>query len=277
MIKWIYNVIKNITKNFYLAKEAKYKFKEKVLIFKILNLLYFKSIFSKKEKEVSQEIFGFKVTAYNYNTIIFLFKEIFITNDYFFQSDNQTPKIIDCGANIGMSILYFKFLYPNCSIVAFEPNPRAFDLLKKNIKQNKLEKIELYNLALSDKTEEIDFYTGNDNEILLASTLKERGGQNNIKIQTHKLSAYLNDTVDLIKIDIEGSENQVLVDLVSSGKINDSKKYIIEYHHKINNKKSSFSTFIKPFEESGFDYNIKASFHKIGVFQDILISIYKEN
>ncbi|MEL1240153.1 FkbM family methyltransferase [Flavobacterium flavipallidum] len=275
MIKWGYNIIKNITKNFYLAKGANYNFKDKTLIFKILNLLYLKSVFGKNENEVSQEIFGFKVTAYSYNTIILLFKEIFITNDYFFQSDNQTPKIIDCGANIGMSILYFKFRYPNCSIVAFEPNPRAFDLLKKNIEQNKLDKIELYNLALSDTTEEIDFYTGNDNEILLASTLKERGGQNNIKIQAHKLSSYLNDTVDLIKVDIEGSENQLLIDLVSSGKINNSKKYIIEYHHKINNKKSSFSTFIKPFEDSGFEYNIKTSFPKIGAFQDVLLYIYK--
>ncbi|MCM2303037.1 MAG: hypothetical protein NDI80_10485, partial [Flavobacteriaceae bacterium] len=66
-------------------------------------------------------------------------------------------------------------------------------------------------------------------------------------------------------------------DLVKTNKINNSKNYIIEYHHKINNNKSALSSFIKPFEESGFDYNIKSSFNKIGAFQDILLNIYKEN
>jgi FkbM family methyltransferase len=277
MIRLIYNAIKNINKNILSAKKSEYNFKEKLVVFNTLNFLYFKSIFYKNNDEVSQEIFGFKVTAYNYNTLFFLFKEIFITKDYFFQSDTKTPKIIDCGANIGMSILYFKFIYPDCSIVAFEPNPRAFYLLKKNIEQNKLKNVELHNLALSDKMGEIDFYSGEDNEILLASTTKERGGKKSVKIRTQKISNYLNDTVDLIKIDIEGSENQVLKDLVLSKTINNSKKYIIEYHHKMNNNKSSFSAFTEAFEKSGFDYNIKTSFNKIGVFQDILLYIYKED
>ncbi|KDN53987.1 FkbM family methyltransferase [Flavobacterium seoulense] len=275
MIKSLYNVYKTVLKNWQITKTAKYNFKEKLTVFKILNELYFKSLFYKKRTEIVQNIFQFKVSANSYTTLSFLFKEIFISRDYFFQADNTRPIIIDCGANIGMSILFFKFIYPNCSIIAFEPNPKAFYLLKKNVEQNNLQNVELYNLALSDEKGQIDFFVGNNEAILLASTIAERGGHDVFKIGSDKLSNYLNTKVDLVKMDIEGSENKVLSDLVLTDKIENAKNYIIEYHHRINNQKSSLSDFIKLFEEATYEYNIKSSFSKIGVFQDILLSFYK--
>ncbi|MFV5686301.1 FkbM family methyltransferase [Flavobacterium sp. GB2R13] len=276
MIVKIYNLIKNSRRNISIAQHSQYDFKIKFTIFLTLTKMYFKSNFYKNKTEITQNIFGFKVSSYSYDSLIFLFKEVFISKDYFFQSDTNEPKIIDCGANIGMSVLYFKFIFPNCSIVAFEPNPRAFYLLKKNIEQNNLKNIEVYNLALSDAKGEIDFYTGNDEQILLASIIKERGGIHKIKMETDLLSSFFTDAVDLIKMDIEGSEKQVVKDLVLSHKIAISRLYIIEYHHKINNEKSSLSSFLTPFEMAGFDYNIKTSFRKNGCFQDILLYVYRD-
>ena len=276
MIKLVYNVIRHINKNLFIAKKSNYSFKEKITIFNTLTSLYFKSVFFTKKKEVSHAIFGFKVTAYNFGTLLFLFKEIFITKDYFFESETKSPKIIDCGANIGMSVLYFKFIFPNCSIIAFEPNPRAFYLLKKNIEQNNLKNIVIHNFALSDVKGEINFFTGNDEQILLASTIKERGGIHEIKIETELLSNFLTESVDLIKMDIEGSETKVINDLLTTNKLYLAENYIIEYHHKINKEKSSFSNFLIPFEKAGFDYNIKASFLKNGCFQDVLLYVYKD-
>lgn len=275
MIKNLYHVYKIVLKNWHITKTSKYRFKEKLIVFKILNSLYFKSLFSKNRKEVVQDIFQFKVSANSYSTLSFLFKEIFISQDYFFETDTAKPVIIDCGANIGMSVLFFKFIYPHCSIIAFEPNPQAFNFLKKNIEQNNLKDVELYNSALSDKEGETDFFIGDNESILLASTIAERGGGKIFKIKLDKVSNYLKDQVDLIKIDIEGSESQVLNDLVLTGKIKKSENYIIEYHHRINRQKSSLSTFIKPFEDADFEYNIKSSFVRIGVFQDILLNFYK--
>lgn len=276
MVKLVYNLIKNINKNLIIAKKSNYCFKERITIFKTLTSLYFKSVFLPKKNEVSHVIFGFKVTAYNFGTLLFLFKEIFISKDYFFESETKSPKIIDCGANIGMSVLYFKFIFPNCNITAFEPNPRAFYLLKKNIEQNNLKNVVIYNLALSDVKGEIDFFTGSDDQILLASTIKERGGIHEIKIETELLSNFITESVDLIKMDIEGSEKKVIEDLVLTQKISVSKLYIIEYHHKIDNEKSSLSCFLIPFEKTGFDYNIKTSFLQNGCFQDVLLYVYKE-
>lgn len=275
MIRTLYNAYKTVLKNLQISKSAKYNFKEKLIVFKILNTLYFKSLFNKNTKEIVQNIFHFKVSANSYNTLSFLFKEIFISKDYFFQTANNEPVIVDCGANIGMSVLFFKFIYPNCSIVAFEPNPKAFYLLKKNVEQNNLKNVKLYNLALSDKEGEIDFFIGDNESILLASVIEERGGYKTFKIKSDKLSNYLNTKVDLIKMDVEGSENQVLNDLVATGTIKIAENYIIEYHHRINKQKSSLSAFIRPFEDAAYEYNVKSSFGSIGAFQDILLNFYK--
>lgn len=175
MIKNLCRVYKTVLKNWYITKTSKYRFKEKIIIFKILNTLFFKSLFYKNRTEIVQDIFQFKVSANSYNTLSFLFKEIFVDNDYFFETDSAKPIIIDCGANIGISVLFFKFIYPDCSIVAFEPNPQAFKLLKKNVEQNNLKDIELHNLALTDKEGETEFFIGDNENILLASTIAERG------------------------------------------------------------------------------------------------------
>ena len=41
----------------------------------------------------------------------------------------NSPVILDVGANKGQSIDFFKSIYPDCLIYAFEPNPRLFTAL----------------------------------------------------------------------------------------------------------------------------------------------------
>lgn len=51
---------------------------------------------------------------------------------YRFATTEDVPRIIDCGASIGLTTCYFKHIYPRSDIVAFEPDPRVFEILKKN-------------------------------------------------------------------------------------------------------------------------------------------------
>ncbi len=44
----------------------------------------------------------------------------------------QTPVIVDCGANIGTSVLHFLDVYPLAHVVAIEPAPDNFVLLSSN-------------------------------------------------------------------------------------------------------------------------------------------------
>jgi FkbM family methyltransferase len=47
-------------------------------------------------------------------------------------ASGKRPLIVDCGANIGASILWFTVRYPEAQIVALEPSPENFALLTKN-------------------------------------------------------------------------------------------------------------------------------------------------
>ena len=63
-------------------------------------------------------------------SFIWQFKEIFVDEIYKFDSKDEEPVIYDCGANIGMSCLYFKILYPKARITAFEGDPIITDVLE---------------------------------------------------------------------------------------------------------------------------------------------------
>ncbi|MFN3803338.1 MAG: hypothetical protein ACK4SB_16860, partial [Belliella pelovolcani] len=81
-------------------------------IFRFLLLLTIKSKF-KPDLEVNQQVLGLKISANKPYLLLALFREIFIDEVYTFEAFDHKPKIIDCGANIGVSVLYFKFRHPN--------------------------------------------------------------------------------------------------------------------------------------------------------------------
>jgi FkbM family methyltransferase len=259
------------------ANETSFPAKDKWHIFGVLLRLRFKEIGEKKNTIISENIFGFKVHAYDYTTLLFLFREIFLSKDYYFESVQTEPKIIDCGANIGMSVFFHKYFHPNAKIVAFEPNPSAFELLKLNIEKNHLKNVTLVQKAVSNSLEPISFFVNTDKGSLLSSVREDRGGTNKIVIETDLLSSYLNERVDLLKIDIEGAEWQVLEDLKANGKqLAMVEHAIIEYHHKINNEKSRLTSFLSYFESCHFEYNIRTFHRQVGDFQDLIIHFYKE-
>jgi|TARA_R100000501_G_C2627902_1_gene121932 FkbM family methyltransferase len=119
-----------------------------------------------------------------------------------------------------MASLYFKWIFPDCRIIAFEPNPSSFALLEKNIKENRLEKLKYYNVGFSDKIGKMLFYIDNSNPTTLRGSIKKgRGGLDEIMVQFTKFSEYIAkyESVDLRKMDVEGAEFEIVKELSSSG------------------------------------------------------------
>lgn len=257
------------------VKNTKHNFATKTKIFRILISLYLKKSRKSYNNEVSHNILGYKVYAYSYKTLFYLFQEIFISEDYFFKTDSTEPKIIDCGSNIGMAILYFKRLYPNSHITAFEPNPHAFKLLKKNVEENNLKDVKIFNSGLSSENGTLAFYLGDDKGGLTGSLVYGRGGTNVLEVNTIKLSeTIIKENYDFIKMDVEGAENDIVKDIYENNCLNNSSQYVIEYHHNIDNEKGRLLQFLEKFEKNGFSYNLKTDYNKTG-FQDILFHFYK--
>ena len=271
-------MLKTIIKRIARATQLKKSLSQKIAMTGVSIRLYIASCFNTKSKKYFQTSFlGIKASAYTYKTLDFLFNEIFIGDEYYFETDKSHPIIIDCGANIGFATLYFKKLYPNATIICFEANPKAFEVLKLNVEQNSFKNVELQNKAVSNKEGQISFYIGHE-ETLLGSLTNERGGEEKITCDAVLLSSYIKqyNFIDFIKIDIEGAEWLVLEDLVNSGAINKVTQLIIEYHHKMSSEPSKLSSFLKMFEENGFEYNVKANYFNKGDFQDMVIHFYKK-
>lgn len=161
-------------------------------------------------------------------------REIWGEGTYYFDTDNSSPLIIDIGAHIGLSVLYFKSIYPNSKILAFEPNPNTFDILKENIYINNLENIEIHNIAIWKDCGTKDFYidsndTGWDsNASLIKGGWTGKEDTKRITIKTEMLSKFISRKVDLLKIDAEGSEIPILKS--NKGLLKDIENIVIEYH-----------------------------------------------
>jgi len=225
---------------------------------------------------VTQDIMGFKVTGYSYKSFALLFSEIFTGNEYFFVAKTASPVIIDCGGNIGMSVLYFKTLFPNSKIICFEPNPTSFAFLKKNVEQNNLTGVELVNKAIAGENGTTKFFAEEYSAGVISSLLESRGGETVVDVETLTLSSVIKKySPDCIKMDIEGAELAVLPELIASGVLADVNQWMVEYHHKLSRNRGNLSSFLQPFEDAGFDYNLRASYKRKGKFQDMLIHFYR--
>lgn len=125
--------------------------------------------------------------------------------------------VLDIGANSGQYTLLASWITGSEGFVyAFEPAPHKFNELLSNIKSNKLNNIKSFNYALSN-------YEGfaylnlqkNINNDGMHYLTKNTSYQNkhSIKVVTHTLDyviqSIINKPIDLIKIDIEGWEEQV--------------------------------------------------------------------
>jgi FkbM family methyltransferase len=111
---------------------------------------------------------------------------------------------VDVGANIGgYAIRAAKY----CKVYAFEPLPRNYKILKINEKLNNV-KINSFNIAAGNKNEKVKLYYTPGN--LGLSTIKYV--QNYfVEVEMKPLDEIINEeSIDLMKIDVEGAEDLVL-------------------------------------------------------------------
>ncbi len=125
--------------------------------------------------------------------------------------------VIDVGANIGYyTLLFAKKVGENGKVYAFEPDPVSFAILEKNIKDNKLRNVEVFNIALSDKRENLPLFISAENlgDHRLYDDHKAKRKKTTVTANT--LDLFFTDKeleknkVSLIKIDTQGYEPYVI-------------------------------------------------------------------
>lgn len=149
--------------------------------------------------------------------------EIFSAGCYDFVSANSHPRIIDCGAHVGCAVLRWRHRYPGARITAIEADPAIAALLRENLRAWQDEATEVINAAVWNESGEIRFSaTGADNGNVAAD-----GAQT---IPALDLAGLCGEPVDLLKLDIEGSEAVVLSHLASTGALRNVRALVCEWH-----------------------------------------------
>lgn len=178
-------------------------------------------------------------------------QEIFVDEVYKFEPERGDPTIIDCGANIGLSAIYFKSKWPESKVIAFEPDPSVFDLLQKNVKERKLASVDTRNAAVWIDDSMLTFEV----EGALGGKLSEAasGSEKQIEVQTFRLRDLLDSSVDFLKMDIEGAEYAVLKDC--RDRLQNVRNLFVEYHG-APNEPQRLSDMLSWFSDAGFRYYI---------------------
>lgn len=234
------------------------------LLFEYTRLTIKLILFAPFRESHEERVMSYRVTHFGRASIQFLFREVFIRNDYLFHTANKRPVILDCGANIGMATLFFKWLYPRAEVHAFEPDPRAFQVLTENVARNRLTDVHLHNVALCERNGAVDFFVpvgteGSTMMSLVAGRIPETGARR-MQVNGRTLSSFIGSrAVDFLKLDVEGGEDLVLRDLSASGALPNIKEIAIEYHHNIPGRGAGLGGFLQLLHDSGYYYQVDAT------------------
>jgi FkbM family methyltransferase len=184
-----------------------------------------------------------------------LHKDIFIRRIYHFSVSRPDPFILDCGSNIGMSILYFKHIYPGARIIGFEPDPEIMPYLEENVARNNLENVHCVQAVLSrDASKKILYSDGKCGSGLAAPTQFDKPAEwRKYEVSSVRLRDYLTEPVDFLKMNIEGAELEVLAD--SEDRLRQIREMIIEYHH-LPGLPRSLHEILQILYRQGFEYLI---------------------
>jgi len=136
---------------------------------------------------------------------------------HFLSNKINSEILVDIGANIGFYSILFSDQFDQ--IYSFEPNKRNFKVLKKNIDNNKLKNIQIFNFGLGENKE---FLIGNSNskgELFQTSGFtinKDNKKGEKVSIQKGDEVLHFKNKTITIKIDVEGFEFFVLKGLKST-------------------------------------------------------------
>ena len=181
------------------------------------------------------------------------YREIFVDRLYRFRTARSAPLIVDCGANCGLSVAYFKSLFPAAKIIAIEADPEIFELLKWNVASLGLTEVTLINKAVALGGQPVAFYReGAD----AGRIHRLRNAKARVTVPVVSLDELLREPVDFLKMDIEGAETDVLC---ASKRLQDVAQLMVEYHS-FADAPQSLQQVLQQLVAAGFRYYVQTQF-----------------
>lgn len=173
-----------------------------------------------------------------------------------FDAGRPNPLIFDCGANVGISVLYWKSLYPQSRVVAFEPDPFAFACLKQNC--DPLPNCELHQAAVWKFNGDVMFSCNGADGGCLALYNETIRPPITATVRAIRLRDLLTEPLDMLKMDIEGAEVDVLVDCAD--RLSRVQNLFVEYHS-FEGKTQRLDELLQTLRQAGMRIYLDSSEH----------------
>ena len=121
----------------------------------------------------------------------------------------RDPVIIDCGANIGAATLWFAVTFPRARVIAVEPDPGNFEILRRNC--SRLANVECVQGAVAGSSGKLALVDPDLGEWAYRTTYATNvEGRATVRSWTiDELLMVYGGTPYLLKIDIEGGEDDI--------------------------------------------------------------------
>jgi FkbM family methyltransferase len=208
------------------------------------------------------------------------FREIFVERTLAFPWPGAEPRILDLGANIGLSVLAFKRAFPRARVTALEPDPRLFEVLRRNVHGNGFTDVTLIQKAAWSEATRLRFLPdGADGGRALPPSASVQTGAT-LEVETADIPGLLRaESYDFVKMDIEGAERVVVP--ASAGALESVSFIFVEYHG-ASTEMPVLASVVGPLENAGFQIQVHTvrspdqPFFKSGAGQDydLILHIY---
>ena len=213
-------------------------------------------------------VFRFSFGRVAFNDVVSLegqYIEIFIERGYEVADLPASPRILDCGGNIGLSVLWFKMRYPRSRITVFEPDPLIGRMLERNVRSFGLQTVDVVRAAVGAREGEAVFSPDHSWGGRIVPDLETESGaaSDTVRVPTIRLAEYVDETIDLLKLDIEGSEYDVLLDLCASGKISLVRHIVCEMHGHYE-LQEEFATTWRALSDAGYHLAVRSGYPVTG-------------
>jgi FkbM family methyltransferase len=127
------------------------------------------------------------------------------------QLDASTPRVLDCGAHVGLVSLWARQQWAAARITAFEPDPVIAGMLRDNVRRNGMDGIEVVEAAVWKSSGTVTFRAPGSDAGAIDAVAADTVGASR-EVRSVRLRDWLTEPIDFLKIDIEGAELDVLED-----------------------------------------------------------------
>jgi len=154
--------------------------------------------------------------------------DLFVRDTLAFTAATDTPRVLDCGANVGLATLALKRAYPRARITAFEADPAIAAVCARNLARNGAADVEVVAAAVWREAGHVTFRQEGSDSGAIEGVAADTPGRSVTVPAVRLRDIVAREPIDLLKLDVEGAEWALLEDL--EGALGNVRALHVEVH-----------------------------------------------